>query len=151
MRPELVAFALVVTANMAPWAVGRVMGTHGAMPLDFGRSLADGTRLLGSHKTWRGLFAATVASGGTAQLLQLDFLIGAAFGSLATVGDAASSFVKRRLRMVPGAEAPGLDQLPESLLPLLSLAAPLGITWRDAIAVSLVFSLLDVVATKLRR
>ena len=145
------ALALVVTANMAPWAAGRLWREHCAQPLDFGLTLKDGRRLLGSHKTWRGLLAGVLGCALTAWLLGVGFLLGLAFGALSLAADATSSFVKRRFRFAPGAEAPGLDQLPEALLPLLVLSRPLGIGLSGALAVALIFLCLDLAAMPFRR
>lgn len=145
----LIPLLLVVTANSAAWAAARIFG-HWAAPLDFGRTLRDGTRLLGTHKTWRGLIAAAVACGVAAHFLRLGFVLGAAFGTLALLGDAASSFIKRRLRLPPGAEVPGLDQLPEAILPLLALSRPLGLGLVECLIVAAIFAALDIAATKVR-
>jgi CDP-2,3-bis-(O-geranylgeranyl)-sn-glycerol synthase len=150
IRPFLISLLMVVTANSAAWAVARACGALWNAPLDFGRSLRDGTPLLGSHKTWRGLIAAAAACGLVAQLVGLGFPLGAVFGTLAMLGDAASSFVKRRLRRPPGHEALGLDQVPEALLPLLVFSRPLGLGVVESFVVAAVFAVLDVAATKLR-
>jgi len=70
---------------------------------------------------------------------------------LALAGDAASSLIKRRLRLEPGAEFPGLDQIPEALLPLLSLSSPLGIGVGAVWTLTGVFTLADLAAMPLRR
>jgi len=141
---------LVVTANLAAWVAARAFRTRWNAPLDGGSTSRDGTRLLGDHKTWRGLIAAVVACGIVAQLLRVAFGLGAAFGALALLGDAASSFVKRRLRKRPGTEVIGLDQLPEALLPLLVLQRPLGLGFVGIMIVAAVFMLLNIASTKLR-
>ena len=146
----LISLLLVVAANTAAWAAARAFRTRWDAPLDGGKAWRDGTRLLGAHKTWRGLVAAVVACGVAAQLLRLGFGLGAAFGALALLGDAASSFVKRRLRLPPGTEVLGLDQLVEALLPLIVLQRPLGLGLVDILIVAAAFALLDVAATKLR-
>lgn len=140
----------MVTANTAAWAAARLLGTRWDAPLDGGVALRDGTRLLGSHKTWRGLVAAVVCCAIVARFAGLGFGLGAAFGALALLGDAASSFIKRRLRMRPGAEVLGLDQLAEAILPLIVLQGPLGLGLADILIVAAAFALLDVVATKAR-
>jgi len=105
---------------------------------------------LGGHKTWRGLVAAAVASGVAAQILGLGFALGAAFGTLALLGDAASSFVKRRMRLAPGAEVPGLDQVPEAMLPLLALQRPLGLGLVGSLVVGATFAVLDIAVARIR-
>jgi CDP-2,3-bis-(O-geranylgeranyl)-sn-glycerol synthase len=141
---------LVVTANTAAWAAARLLGTRWDAPLDGGVALRDGTRLLGSHKTWRGLVAAVVCCAIVARFAGLGFGLGAAFGALALLGDAASSFIKRRLRMRPGAEVLGLDQLAEVLLPLGVLWQPLGVGPVDILVIATAFLVLDVASTTWR-
>jgi len=144
------ALLLVIAANVAPWAAGRLLSGHWRAPLDGGATLADGTRALGDHKTWRGLVAGTLACAVVARLCQHPLTLGIEFGVLSLTADAASSFVKRRLRLRPGAEIAGLDQLPEALIPLLVLSRPLGLRVSESIAVAFVFLLLDLAVTRLR-
>lgn len=98
----------------------------GGTPMDFGRTLRDGRRLLGDGKTWRG-FAGGIASGFVLGLILqgiasfasprlsfgawpgvLGILILLPFGAL--LGDLLGAFLKRRLGLERGAKAPGLDQ-----------------------------------------
>ena len=148
--PRLTALALLALANTAPWAAGRLLRSRGAAPLDCGATLADGSRLLGDHKTWRGLIAGALACGLATQWLGHGWALGIAFGTLSLTADAATSFVKRRLRHAPGSELPGLDQLPEALLPLIVLARPLALGLLDAIAIAAVFLLLDLAVMRVR-
>ena len=146
----LSALLLVVVANVAPWAAARLLGGRYAWPLDCGATLSDGTRILGSHKTWRGLLAGAFGCALTAGLLRESFLLGFWFGALSLVADAVSSFAKRRLHLAPGTEVPGLDQLPEALLPLLILSNPLGIGLLGAVLVAIVFLSLNLASMRLR-
>ena len=54
-----------------------------------------------------------------------------AHGAMAMLGDLFSSFVKRRLNLSPGSRATGLDQIPESLFPLLACRNLLSLTIAD--------------------
>jgi CDP-2,3-bis-(O-geranylgeranyl)-sn-glycerol synthase len=146
----LLALGLVVTANSAAWAAGRTIGKRWPAPLDFGRTLADGTRILGAHKTWVGLLGAVCACALITRLTGLGIAVGAGFGALALLGDAASSFAKRRLHIGSGLEVFGLDQVPEALLPMIVLAGPLGIGIREILGATLLFVAFDVAATRLR-
>jgi hypothetical protein len=141
---------LVAVANSAPWAVGRVLKGRWATPLDCGLRLADGSRALGDHKTWRGVVAGTLACAVAARLMGYDFTLGLVFGLLALFADAATSFMKRRLRLKPGAEVPIVDQLPETLAPIFVLSHPLGVTLLEATAISAAFLLLDLAVVRLR-
>jgi CDP-2,3-bis-(O-geranylgeranyl)-sn-glycerol synthase len=54
-------------------------------------------------------------------------------------GDALSSFIKRRLGIAPSGRAIGLDQIPESLLPLLAVQGPLDLSIFQILAITLCF------------
>ncbi len=108
-------------------------------PMDLGRSLSDGRRVLGPSKTWSGflfgsLFALPFALlqahlieiapptlrlvpsyGGT---LAAAFPVAVLLTFGAMTGDALGSFVKRRLDRPSGARTLLLDQLPFVLLPI---------------------------------
>jgi hypothetical protein len=144
------AFVLLAAANTAPWAAGRLLGRRFAVPIDARLTFRDGTRLLGDHKTWRGLVAALLTCAVLAHLLGYSVRLGLAFAALALAGDAASSFIKRRLRSPSGAEILGLDQVPEALAPLLALSGPLKIGASGAWVLTGVFVLLDLAAMPLR-
>jgi CDP-archaeol synthase len=54
-------------------------------------------------------------------------------------GDLLSSFLKRRLALAPSSQAIGLDQIPESLFPLLACRQELGLTTVDIVAGVVIF------------
>lgn len=90
----------------------------GGTPLDLGRSLKDGRRILGDGVTWRGTIIGPIVGTtiGTLQgIVAGDIIFGATLGlSLgggAIVGDACGSFIKRRIKIERGRPAPIMDQL----------------------------------------
>lgn len=109
---------LLIAANGSPVVLAKLLGKHMNWPVDGGWQLADGQRLLGKSKTWRGLISAAVTCALLSWLLGHGWLFGLVFGVLAMLGDLCSSFIKRRLRIKASQRATGLDQLPEALLPL---------------------------------
>ena len=137
-----IVLLLVLTANATPWVLAVLLGERGNRPIH--------RRWLGNHKTWRGLLGGMLACGVVAALAGLGFALGTAFGALALAGDMLASFVKRRLRLSPGTEVPGLDQLPEAVLPAWILAPRLGIAFAEIAAVALTFMLLDLATVRLR-
>jgi len=139
---------LLMLANSAPVAVSWLAGTRAAWPLDFGITLADGERLLGAHKTWRGLLAAALACGAAGPAMGLPALPCAGLGALAMAGDAISSFIKRRLRRGPGAWLPGLDQVPEAVLPLAAGWQVLELDPARFVGTLLAFTLLGMLASR---
>ena len=58
---SLPGLSFVIVTNSAPVVVARLAGARGAWPIDGGLVLRDGQRLLGAHKTWRGLVAGVAA------------------------------------------------------------------------------------------
>ncbi|WP_400765575.1 CDP-archaeol synthase [Methylosinus sporium] len=115
---------LLIVANGAPVLGKRLLGGAFAQPVDGGARFLDGQPLLGPAKTWRGLLLAVLAAAFCAPLLGFPAHIGAMLGAFAMAGDLFSSFVKRRLGFPSSSRAPGLDQIPEALLPLLAIAGP---------------------------
>jgi CDP-2,3-bis-(O-geranylgeranyl)-sn-glycerol synthase len=61
------------------------------------------------------------------------------FGLWSLTGDLLSSFTKRRLSIAPSGRAPGIDQVPEALLPLLVLRDSLGLDGPAIIATVALF------------
>ena len=110
---------LLAVANGAPVLARKFLGDRCAWPLDGGLRFVDGRPLFGASKTVRGVLMSVLLSTATAPLLGLPVGAGALAGALAMIGDLLSSFAKRRLGFVASQRATGLDQIPESLLPLM--------------------------------
>jgi CDP-2,3-bis-(O-geranylgeranyl)-sn-glycerol synthase len=131
---------LLGVANGAPVIATRIFGDRFSRPLDDGVACADGKPLLGKSKTVRGIVASVLSSALAAPLVGLPWPIGIVVGSAAMAGDLVSSFVKRRLALAPHSRATGLDQIPESLLPLLACRSALALSGLDiAIGVAIFF------------
>ncbi|HEC16400.1 MAG TPA: CDP-archaeol synthase [Sedimenticola sp.] len=126
-------------ANGTPVIARKLFGSRFGFPLDGGVKFMDGRPLLGSSKTLRGLLLAVVAATLTAPLFGYCWGIGAMIGGAAMLGDLLSSFIKRRLGLAPSSMALGLDQIPESLLPLLVCKVPLGLGWLSIAMVTMAF------------
>src|SRR5438445_4189457 len=96
-------------ANAAPLLLG------GGSPLDRGRNFFDGQRILGPHKTVRGLFAGIIAGsviGAVESPVNSHLLLGGFAIALGTIlGDLLGAFLKRRIRIKPGSPLPIVDQL----------------------------------------
>ena len=137
--PILQGLILVLVANGAPLLATRIFGAWGAAPLDFGARWRDGEPLFGKSKTIRGVLASFVAASIAAPMLGLDWRIGALAAGGAMAGDLLSSFIKRRMKLPPHSMAPGIDQAPESLLPLIFCMAPLRLTLADVVIATALF------------
>ncbi len=140
---------LLAVANGIPVLAKKAFGVRSAWPLDFGFDLPDGRRLFGASKTIRGVVLAVGACWIAAPLIGLPATLGLQVGALAMAGDLISSFVKRRLNRPPSSQALGLDQVPESLLPLLSCIGPLGLTLPDIAAGVVIFFVGELLVSRL--
>jgi CDP-2,3-bis-(O-geranylgeranyl)-sn-glycerol synthase len=87
----------------------------------------------------RGLVLGVLATILAGMLLGLDWRVGALVGGVALAGDLLSSFIKRRLGLAPSSMALGLDQIPESLFPLLAARLLLPLSALDIAIVVIVF------------
>lgn len=140
---------VLVLANGAPVLAKKCLGLRWAMPIDGHIRLPDNARIFGQSKTVRGFVLAIVVAALSAPFLGLSWLLGALIGLMAMLGDLLSSFIKRRLRLAPSSRVPGLDQIPESLLPMLAVKTPLALGWIDIVLVVLIFTLLEITLSKL--
>lgn len=113
--PAGVANASPMFASRVPW-IRRFNN-----PIDFGKHY-NGKRIFGPNKTWRGLITGTLVGGTTSLLVSYyfvpnsadawyTFLVGAALGCGALVGDAIESFFKRQRDVSPGKSWFPFDQI----------------------------------------
>jgi CDP-diglyceride synthetase len=140
---------LLLVANGTPVIAKRVWGHRLSYPLDCGVRYFDGRHLLGPSKTMRGVLLSIVVTSACAPIVGLEWKIGAVVGSAAMAGDLFSSFVKRRLRLPPSSRATGLDQVPESLFPLLSCRSMLALTVADIAVCVVVFFMGELIISRL--
>jgi len=122
---------LVTLANGAPVLAKKLFGSRFAMPLDGGVLFLDGRPVFGASKTIRGMVSSIVVTAIGAISLGLSFQIGALVAIVAMAGDLFSSFLKRRMNLPPSSQALGLDQIPESLFPLMACRELLGLNYAD--------------------
>ena len=152
MRFQLVSdlVLLLVIANGAPFVAHLLFGKFLDQPLDRNKVFRDGRPLLGPGKTLRGIISALIATTVLAPLLGLGPAQGAVFALLAMSGDLVSSFLKRRLDIAASHSAPLLDQLPETLLPLLVMQQVLAVTLAEIAAATAIFLSIDLAFSWLR-
>src|SRR4051812_7505221 len=149
-------------ANLAPVLAAKLLPRWDA-PLDGGRRLGR-ERILGDHKTIRGVVAGTVGAaavfaaqravalrwpgvGAIDVMAAAPAWFGAALGLGALAGDAAKSFAKRRVGLAPGRPWPPFDQL-DWMLGMLLVAAPLLAPEPRFIVAALTLALLLALVTK---
>lgn len=131
---------LLTLANGTPLMAQMLLGKHFSYPLDGGHDFVDGRPVFGPAKTLRGVLCAIVVTTAAGPLVGLGWKIGLMVGCLAMAGDLFSSFLKRRLGRLSSSPVVGIDQIPESLFPLLACLGPLPLTIADvALGVALFF------------
>lgn len=140
---------LYVIYFMLPAYMANISGLvfGGGKPLDMGTTFADGRRLIGDGVTWRGTAAGTFVGlvvGIIQGLLSGSIITGAITGLLlgfgALMGDAAGSFIKRRLKIDRGRPAPILDQL-DFVFGALILVSPIVVPPIDYIILIMLITL----------
>ena len=129
MAETIYIFLPAYIANATPVLLG------GGGPLDGGRTWRDGEPLLGDHKTVRGTISG-LAAGTLTGILQGVPLRGVLLAVGAIGGDLIVSFIKRRLKLKPGALLPLADQMDFIVFAviLLSIFQPLP-GWDRIIAI----------------
>jgi CDP-diglyceride synthetase len=130
---------LIGAANAAPVALKRLLSDRYSRPVDCGLVLRDGHRLFGPSKTWRGVAFAILVPVCLSPLMGVSWRAGGLVGATAMVGDCIASFLKRRLGLAASSMALGLDQVPESLLPAISMRAYAQLSAIDILMVVLIF------------
>ena len=131
---------LLTFANGTPIVAKKIFGSRFALPLDAGIIFFDGRPVFGASKTMRGIVVSILITSAIAPFIGLDLTIGAIVASSAMAGDLFSSFVKRCLNFPPSSQALGLDQVPESLFPMLACRDALSLTIADiALGVGIFF------------
>ncbi len=141
MQPFLIFQLLVLlgVANGIPIAAKHVFGDMLSRPLDGGAIFNDGHPWFGPAKTIRGIVLSLLVTPLAAVSVGLPWQLGAVIAAAAMAGDLLSSFVKRRMGLAPSSRATGLDQIPESLLPLVASRLVVAVTLADIVAGAIIF------------
>jgi CDP-diglyceride synthetase len=140
---------LLMLANGTPVIAKKALGRYYSYPLDGNLTFADGRPVFGRSKTIRGVTLAVLVTTAAAPIIGLGWRIGFLVGSFAMAGDLFSSFCKRRLGLPSSSRASGLDQIPESLLPLLACRDLLALTVGDIVVCVVIFVIGEVVLSRL--
>jgi len=130
---------LSTLANGTPIAAKNILGSRFSFRLDAGKNFWDGRPLFGPSKTVRGILVSIIVTAAFAPLIGVDMTVGAIAAVAAMAGDLFSSFVKRRLNFPPSSQAIGIDQIPESLFPMLACRDALSLTIADIATGVLIF------------
>jgi CDP-diglyceride synthetase len=150
MQPLLVLRLLILLAlaNGAPVIAKKLLGKRFSRPIDGNLKFIDGRPLFGSSKTIRGILLSVLVTSAAAPVAGLEWKIGFVVGSVAMAGDLFSSFLKRRIHLPAGGRATGLDQVPESLFPLLACRNALSLTVMDIAVCVVIFFVGEVLLSR---
>ena len=140
---------LITIANGAPVIVKWIFGGKFSQPLDGNIKFFDGRPLFGASKTICGTAVSILVTSACAPLVGLKLQIGAVVAVTAMAGDLLSSFLKRRLGWPPSSQAVGLDQIPESLFPLLACRQALAFSVLDIAIGTALFLVGEVLLSRL--
>lgn len=143
------ALLLLLIANGAPIVARKILGHRFSWPIDGGHLFLDGKPLFGPKKTYRGLIASIIMTSLAALILDLPAWTGALVALLSMLGDLLSSFTKRRLGLDSSEKFLGIDQIPESLLPLWILHDELGLNALDVLVLVVTFFFLGLILSRI--
>lgn len=149
LLPILQSLVLLMLANGSPVVAKKCFGARFAMPIDAGVIFPDGQPVLGPSKTFRGVIVSVLATAACAPIVGVSVETGTLVASVAMAGDLISSFIKRRLKLPPSSQALGLDQVPESLLPLLAARHALSLTAIDIVLAVAIFFIGGILLSRL--
>jgi hypothetical protein len=146
---ELTLLILIGLANAAPVLGKRFISERLRVPLDGGLNFFDREPLLGPSKTLLGVLLSLAVTTLASPTLGISWPFGLLIAAAAMIGDLFSSFVKRRLKRPASSKARGLDQIPESLFPLLAYGWFRVLSASDMLIVLFLFFVGEFVISKL--
>jgi CDP-2,3-bis-(O-geranylgeranyl)-sn-glycerol synthase len=140
---------LLTVANGAPVVMTKLLKNKMSWPLDAGALFMDGRPLLGASKTIRGVLSSLLLTTLASRLMGFGCGFGAIISVASMGGDLFSSFVKRRLNRAPSSMAIGLDQIPESLAPLVAVRLLAPLTALDILVATAIFFVGELLLSRL--
>jgi hypothetical protein len=140
---------LIGLANGAPLLAKKLLGTRFSLPVDNSTTAPDHQAVFGSSKTLRGVLLSVLLAALGGWFLGFPFGKAALIGIGAMAGDLFSSFCKRRLHLPASSKAIGLDQVPESLFPVLLSRKWLSLKGLDVLSIVASFFLGELAVSKI--
>ncbi len=145
----LAVLMLLAVANGIPVAARKLLGDRFDTRVDGGARLPDGQPVFGQSKTIRGIVLSISGTALVAGLAGLGWATGAEVAAASMAGDLLSSFLKRRFRYDVHARCFGLDQIPESLIPMLAFHRELHLSGADVAIAVVAFLVLELLLSRL--
>lgn len=146
---EVKLLLLIGVANGTPVIVTKLFGEIWAYPLDANRAFFDHRPVFGPSKTIRGLVFSLLLTAVCAPLFVLPWYYGLIIAITAMAGDLTSSFTKRRIGRPSSSMALGIDQIPESLFPMIAAHYILNVSWFGVALVVAAFFILELILSKI--
>jgi len=140
---------LIIIANGAPIIARNIFRSHFDDPLDLGMHFFDKRPIFGPSKTMRGIFMAVMITPVAAHMMEINWFTGFLIGLYAMFGDLFASFIKRRKGYESSEMAFGLDQIPESLFPLLALKVHFEFSLIEILAMVAVFIIVELILSRI--
>ena len=146
---DLKLLALLAVANGTPVIAHSILRHRLSFPVDAGFRLQDGQPFFGPSKTFRGILLSLPITMMAAWAIGLEWQTGLLIAAMAMIGDLFSSFMKRRLKLPASSMAVGIDQLPESLFPLLACMGIFTLSVVDVVAITACFFVGELLISRL--
>ncbi|MGD8595326.1 MAG: CDP-archaeol synthase [Gammaproteobacteria bacterium] len=146
---EVKLLLLIGIANGTPVVVKKLLGDLWAYPLDGNRTFLDQRPVFGPSKTIRGIAFSGLFTAIFAPMFAIPWVYGLIIAATAMAGDLFSSFIKRRCGKPSSSMALGIDQIPESLLPMIAAHYVLDVSWFGVFVVVVLFFVLELVVSKI--
>lgn len=146
---EVKLLLLIGVANGTPVLVKKVLGSLWSFPLDGCHTFIDQKPVFGPSKTIRGFVFSLAITAACSPVLAVSWHVGLVIAATAMAGDLLSSFIKRRLGRPSSSMALGLDQVPESLFPMVAAHYLLEVSWFSVVVVTVLFFVLELTSSKI--
>ena len=146
---EVQLLLLIGVSNGTPVIVKKLFGDFWSWPLDGKYKFVDHRPFFGDSKTVRGIVFSLIFTALCAPLFGIHWYFGLLIASTAMAGDLFSSFIKRRSGKPPSSMALGIDQVPESLFPMIAAHYMLNVSWVGVVIVTVLFFILELALSKI--
>lgn len=140
---------LIIFANGVPVLAHKMMGVVFNDPVDFGYKFIDNRRFFGPSKTIRGVLLAILFTTLISPFFGFEMIFGFLVGFFSMLGDLLTSFIKRRIGLPSSSMALGLDQVLESLFPILACRTLLEMSWQQVWLMVIVFFVSCMILSKI--